>query len=105
MKFSWFFLFILLLPQRTLAQDSELFPSGKPFATIYANFHRGFTGSATDEATFELERGYIGYEYNFSPEFYAKINVDVGSPGDLSPLSLIRRYAYFKNSYLLYSLF
>jgi len=103
MKFSWFCLFILLLPQRTIAQESEFVPSGKPFATIYANFHRGFTGSATNEAAFELVRGYIGYEYAFSPEFDAKINVDVGSPDDLSPISRIRRYAYFKNAFLRYT--
>jgi len=82
-----------------LAQENGFNPSGKSFATIYANFHQGITGSALDEAAFELVRGYIGYEYNFSPEFYAKINVDVGSPDDLSPISKIRRYAYFKNAY------
>lgn len=103
MKFKNLSFFLLLLPQFLFSQESGFVPAGKPFATIYANFHRGFTGSATDEAAFELERGYIGYEYNFSPEFYAKINVDVGSPDDLSPLSKIRRYAYFKNAYLQYS--
>ncbi|MBW6535280.1 MAG: porin [Mariniphaga sp.] len=103
MKFKNLSFFLLLLPQFLFAQESGFVPSGKPFATIYSNFHRGITGSATDEAAFELERGYIGYEYNFSPEFYAKINVDVGSPDDLSPLSKIRRYAYFKNAYLRYS--
>jgi hypothetical protein len=100
MKVRCLFLFILLFPQQTIAQESEFVPSGKPFATIYANFHRGFTGSATNEAAFELVRGYIGYEYAFSPEFDAKINVDVGSPDDLSPISRIRRYAYFKNAFL-----
>lgn len=103
MKFKKLFFSLLFLPHFLFAQESEFVPSGKPFATIYANFHHGFTGNATDEAAFELERGYIGYEYNFSPEFYAKINVDVGSPDDLSPLSRIRRYAYFKNAFLRYS--
>jgi hypothetical protein len=103
MKFKKLSFFLLLLPHLIFAQESEFVPSGKPLATIYANFHRGFTGSATDEAAFELVRGYIGYEYNFSPEFYAKINIDVGSPDDLSPFSRIRRYAYFKNAFLRYS--
>jgi hypothetical protein len=85
------------------AQENEFVPSGKPFATIFANFHMGITGTAKDESAFELARGYIGYEYNFSPEFYAKINVDVGSPNDLSPYSKARRYAYFKNAYLRYT--
>jgi hypothetical protein len=93
----------LLLPLFSWAQDNEYKPSGKPFATIYANFHKGITGSALDEAAFELVRGYIGYEYILSAEFYAKINVDVGSPDDLSPISKIRRYAYFKNAFLRYT--
>ena len=82
------------------SQDNDFEPSGNPFATIFANFHQGITGTASDEAAFELVRGYIGYEYTFSPEFYAKINIDVGSPNDLSPYSRLRRYAYFKNAYL-----
>jgi hypothetical protein len=35
--------------------------------------------------------------------FYAKLNVDIGSPEDLSPYSKLRRYAYFKNAYLQYN--
>jgi hypothetical protein len=103
MKLLYFFLFVLLLPTLVFAQGNEFVPSGKAFALIFANFHWGITGSATDEAAFELNRAYIGYEYTFSPEFYAKINVDVGSPNDLSPLSKIRRYAYFKNAFLRYT--
>lgn len=96
-------LFSLFFSYSLVAQDETFVPSGKPFATIYANFHRGITGSATNEAGFELVRGYLGYEYNFSPEFYAKINIDVGSSDDLSPESKIRRYAFFKNAYLQYT--
>jgi len=103
MKFKNLPFFLFLLPHFLFAQESEFIPSGKPFATIYANFHGGITGSATDEAAFELVRGYLGYEYQLSPDFYAKINVDVGSPDDLSPVSRIRRYAYFKNAFLRYS--
>jgi len=103
MKLQNLFLFLILSPSLVFSQENDFVPTGKPFATIFANFHQGITGSAKDEAAFELVRGYIGYEYNFSPEFYAKINVDVGSPDDLSPYSKARRYAYFKNAYLRYT--
>jgi hypothetical protein len=86
-----------------ISQENEFNPSGNPFATIFANFHRGIYGSSNDDAAFELSRGYIGYEYNFSPKFYSKINLDIGSPNDLSPYSALRRYAYFKNAFLRYS--
>ncbi len=92
---------LVLLSTINLYSQEEFIPSGKAFATIFANFHQGISG--TDEAAFELVRGYIGYEYNLSPEFYAKINVDIGSPNDLSPYSKLRRYAYFKNAYLQYN--
>ncbi|MDO8952245.1 MAG: porin [Draconibacterium sp.] len=103
MKLRSFYLLLFFLPAFVFAQENEFVPSGKAFALIFANFHRGITGSATDEAAFELKRAYLGYEHQLSPEFYAKINVDVGSPNDLSPLSKIRRYAYFKNAFLRYT--
>ena len=65
-------LFLLILSALAGKAQEDFHPSGKPFATIFANFHSGFVGTAVDEAAFELVRGYIGYEYTFSPEFYAK---------------------------------
>ncbi len=94
---------ILLLPGLAYSQEAGSDSYGKFFTTIYANFHRGITGAATDEAAFALERGYFGYEYHISPEFYGKIGIDIGSPDDISPLSKIRRYAYFKNAFLRYT--
>jgi len=85
------------------SQNETFKPSGSPFAVIYANFHQGITDAASNESAFELVRGYIGYEYTFSPNFYAKINLDIGSPEDLSEYAKARRYAYFKNAYLRYS--
>ncbi|NCB09283.1 MAG: ABC transporter ATP-binding protein, partial [Bacteroidia bacterium] len=103
MRVSGLIFLILFISFQGFSQEDAFVPSGKAFATIYANFHQGISGTATDEAAFELVRGYIGYEYTFSPEFYAKINVDVGSPDDLSAYAKARRYAYFKNAYLQYS--
>lgn len=105
MKLNIIPVFFLLLSSSVFSQDqeNEFKPSGSAFATIFANFHQGISGTANDIAAFELVRGYIGYEYNLSPDFYAKINVDIGSPNDLSPYSKLRRYAYFKNAYLQYT--
>jgi len=84
------------------SQDETFQPYGNPFAVIYANFHQGITEASSSESAFELVRGYIGYEYTFSPNFYAKINLDIGSPEDLSEYAKARRYAYFKNAFLRY---
>ncbi len=85
------------------SQDETFTPSGAPLAVIFANFHQGITDAASGESAFELVRGYLGYEYNLSPNFYAKINLDIGSPEDLSEYAKARRYAYFKNAYLRYT--
>lgn len=103
MKFKGIVILLLFFSYYSYSQENEFQPYGKPFATLYANFHKGITGTATDEAAFELVRGYLGYEYFISKEFYAKINLDVGSPEDVSPYSKLRRYAYFKNAYLKYT--
>ncbi|WP_347838998.1 porin [uncultured Draconibacterium sp.] len=94
---------MVVLINQGFAQDDEFVPSGSGFATIFANFHQGVTNASSDESAFELVRGYLGYEYNFSPNFYAKINLDIGSPEDLSDYAKERRYAYFKNAYLRYT--
>ncbi len=103
MKINLLISLFLLFSLWGKTQTENFEPKGNAFATIFANFHQGISGTATNEAAFELVRGYIGYEYNFSPEFYAKINLDVGSPDDLSEYSKLRRYAYFKNAFLRYS--
>lgn len=85
------------------SQEETFQPSGNPFAVIFANFHQGINKVSSEESAFELVRGYIGYEYTFSPNFYAKINLDIGSPEDLSEYAKARRYAYFKNAFLRYT--
>jgi hypothetical protein len=102
-KIAPFLLLSILITWQAFSQENEFKPLGKPFATIFANFHQGIYGDAVDDAAFELARGYIGYEYTFSPNLYSKINLDIGSPNDLSPYSALRRYAYFKNAFLRYT--
>lgn len=103
MKKTLLVLLSLFVTIKGFSQDHTFKPSGSGFAVIYANYHQGISDAALDESAFELVRGYIGYEYNFSPNFYAKINLDIGSPEDLSDFAKERRYAYFKNAYMRYT--
>ena len=59
--------------------------------------------ASSDESAFELARAYLGYEHFLSPEYSARITLDIGSPDDISPFSRIRRYAYFKYAYVQYA--
>ncbi len=102
MRLKLLFLLFLLSPSHGFSQD-EFEPSGKPFATIYARVYRGFAGDAANHAAFELVRGYLGYEYTFSPQFFGRINLDIGSADDTPQNPDLKRYAFFKNAYLRYS--
>ncbi len=86
------------------SQDSlpeKKYPNGQPILKVFANFHAGIS-EGNDRSAFELERAYIGYDMNLSKAFSLKVNLDVGSPDDISEFSKIRRYAYFKNACLTY---
>ncbi|MEN8118523.1 MAG: hypothetical protein ABFS16_16185 [Bacteroidota bacterium] len=76
----------------------EFNPNGKPLALIFTNFHTSsFDGETTPE--FENTRAYLGYEYNFSENFYAKVVFDVGNPKDGAGHELS---AFLKNAYIKY---
>lgn len=97
-----FFLFGLILIHclKLSGQDEKSFePHGKGTGVIFANFHRGINAATSDESAFELVRAYLGYEHYLSPEFSARLTLDIGSPDDVSPFSRLRRYAYFKFAY------
>jgi len=63
------------------AQDkTEFKPSGKPEALIFTDFANVSTGGAS-QTKFEITRAYIGYGYNFSPEWSGRATMDFGSIG------------------------
>lgn len=54
-------------------------PSGKPIGRIFSNLHVRHVDGQTSQA-FDLKRAYLGYKYNFSENYSAKVIFDVGSP-------------------------
>jgi len=78
-------------------EKEEFKPSGKPVALIFTNFNSGFSDGETTKS-FEITRAYLGYEYNFSPEWYAKLVLDVGDP----KVGGLQMTAYLKNAYVQY---
>lgn len=80
------------------AQEKETFqPSGKVFMTVFSNFNTTIS-DGTSTSAFALERAYLGYEYNLSPNFSGKLNFDVGNPG----VGKLEMTAYIKNAYIQY---
>ncbi|MGM0377834.1 MAG: porin [Bacteroidota bacterium] len=76
-------------------------PSGSVFGTLFSNFNTSLSGPDPQTA-FEVRRAYLGYKYLISPEFSAKVKLDIGSPNDASQYSLLRRFGYFKTAALYY---
>lgn len=96
---SAFFFLITVCAHAQEDIPEKKYPSGAPILRIFANFHAGIN-EGNKQSAFELERAYIGYRMDLSRAFSMKVNLDVGSPDDISEFSKIRRYAYFKNACL-----
>lgn len=75
----------------------EFKPSGKPLAKVYANFNTELSEGSENENGFELSRVYLGYKYNMSENFSAKVNLDVADPGNG-----LAQTAYIKTAALSY---
>lgn len=69
-------------------------PKGKAIVQVFGNFHTGF-GAENNDRGFELDRSYLGYEYNFGNGLSAKAVMDIGKSSDVSDY---QRIAYIKNA-------
>ncbi len=69
-------------------------PKGKAIVQVFGNFHTGFRAE-NDDRGFELERSYLGYEYDFGKGLSAKAVMDIGKSSNVSDY---QRIAYIKNA-------
>ncbi len=81
--------------------DSLKFVENTEFiAKIYSNFQADLINNTR---SFNVTRAYLGFESQIAPNYKLILKLDIGSPEDLSEISRIKRYAYFKNAGLIYS--
>lgn len=79
----------------TNAQDIKTEePKDKAIVQVFGNFHTGF-GADNDNRGFELERSYLGYEYNLGKGLSIKGVMDVGRSNQVDDY---HRIAYIKNA-------
>ena len=79
----------------TNAQDIKTEePKGKAIVQVFGNFHTCF-GADNDNRGFELERSYLGYEYNLGKGLSIKGVMDVGRSNQVDDY---HRIAYIKNA-------
>jgi hypothetical protein len=72
-------------------------PHGKPVILVFSNLHSSFNREGNNPG-FEITRAYLGYEYDFSESFSAKVIMDVGDPGTGG----FQMTAFIKNAFLMY---
>lgn len=98
-KFIFLLLISLSIFSNAYNQEpaDEFKPNGKPVALIFTNFRTAFSDGET-MPSFGITRAYLGYEYNFSKEWYAKVILDVGDP----KAGGLQMTAYLKNAYIQY---
>ena len=69
-------------------------PKGKAIVQVFGNFHSGL-GLTNNDRGFELERSYLGYEYQLNKGLSVKGVMDIGKSNDVSDY---HRLAYIKNA-------
>lgn len=82
------------------AQEDQAFkPSGKPVLKVFTNWHQGFGDEDYEaESGFEATRAVFGYAYQFSPNVYTKVVLDVADPSS----GKLTEVAYLRNAYIGY---
>jgi len=78
------------------AQEKSDKPQGKAIIQVFGNFHTGF-GADNDDRGFELDRSYLGYQYDLGKGISVKGVMDVGQSDDVNDY---HRIAYIKNAQL-----
>ena len=69
-------------------------PKGKAIVQVFGNFHTGF-GADNDDRGFELDRSYLGYQYDLGKGLQIKGVMDIGQSDDVNDY---HRIAYIKNA-------
>ena len=91
----WIFAAVLACMCVTVsAQKSNEEPKGKAIVQVFGNFHTGF-GHDNDDRGFDLDRSYLGYQYDLGKGLQVKAVMDVGQSDDVNDY---HRIAYIKNA-------
>jgi len=84
-----------------LLNSQNLVSQGKATAEIFTDFHYNLEDSSKTTG-FGMERAYFGYNFLPAGNFSGSIIVNIGNPDDISPESVRRRYAFFREASIRY---
>lgn len=96
---------ILSIPLLGFAQEksdmAEFKAYGSPIIRVFGDFVTPLNDDS-EQTSFEIKRVYLGHGYQIYADWKIAVVLDIGSPNDDSPYSLLKRYAYFKTAALTY---
>ena len=81
--------------------SQSIFSQGKPITEIFTDFHYNLKDTSKTTG-FGLNRAYIGYNFLPAGSFSATVILNIGSPDDLAPGSVHRRYSFFREASIAY---
>jgi len=102
MKHLFLFIIYLGVSSAISAQSDDSKSYGEPIVKIFANYNHGLSSELSEKTAFEVQRAYLGYQYNFDKHWKSIVKLDIGSPGNLSEYSFLGRFGSFKNAYIKY---
>lgn len=82
--------------------SQNLLSQGKPITEIFTDFHCNLNDSSKTTG-FGLERAYLGYNFLPAGNFSGSVIINIGNPDDISPESVRRRYAFFREASIRYT--
>lgn len=85
-----------VVPMHAEDKGKEEAPKGKAIITIFSDVHSGF-GHVNDDRGFNLDRAYLGYQYDLSKELQVKVVADFGQSKDVDDH---HRIGFVKNAML-----
>ena len=77
-----------------IAQEKQTQTNGKPIIQIFGDFYAGF-GEEKEELGFELNRAYLGYQYELKKGLSINAVMDIGESKQVNDY---QRIAYIKNA-------
>ena len=86
-----------------MLRSQSIQPTGRSITEIFTDFHYDFNDTTTTTG-FGIERALLGYSFLPGNNFSATVVVNIGSPEDLVTGSEPRRYAYFREAFMSYSI-
>jgi hypothetical protein len=93
-------LFLTIVFCRMLNSQTVI-SQGKPVTEVFTDFHYN-PNDTTKTTGFAIPRAYLGYNYTPAGNFSALIIINIGTPEDLSPDAIPKRYGYFREASVTY---